>query len=197
MAEILEIISGEYDTNIIIGDPVEQKNFVINFHGNNSKVIIHNNTKFYNCKFDIYSESLIEIGNDTILRGSYLIHNGCKIIIKNKVRCNGEMNIRTAEKTKVEIGKECLISRCTIRSSDMHRIYLINTNERLNNAKDIKIEDHVWMGQDCFILKGVTVGKDSVIGANAVVTKNVPPNSVVAGNPAIIVRTGINWDGKL
>lgn len=48
------------------------------------------------------------------------------------------------------------------------------------------IEDGVWIGYNATILKGVTIGRDSVIQAGALVTKNVPPNSIVSGNPAII-----------
>lgn len=51
------------------------------------------------------------------------------------------------------------------------------------------IEDNVWIGSRVTILPGVTIGKGSVIGASAVVTKSVSPYSVVAGNPAKIVKT--------
>ena len=54
--------------------------------------------------------------------------------------------------------------------------------------KPVMIENKAWIGFGACILKGVTVGECSVVGANAVVTKNVPPFSVVAGNPARIVK---------
>jgi maltose O-acetyltransferase len=50
------------------------------------------------------------------------------------------------------------------------------------------IEDDVWIGARVIILKGVRVGRGAIIGAGAVVTKNVPPFSVVAGNPARVIR---------
>jgi acetyltransferase-like isoleucine patch superfamily enzyme len=56
-------------------------------------------------------------------------------------------------------------------------------------TRPVRIEDNCWIGQNAVILKGVIVGHDSVIGANTVVTRDVPPCSVVAGNPARIVRT--------
>jgi galactoside O-acetyltransferase len=55
-------------------------------------------------------------------------------------------------------------------------------------SKPIKIEDKVWIGFDVTILKGVTIGEGSVIGARSVVTKDVPAWSIVAGNPARIVK---------
>jgi acetyltransferase-like isoleucine patch superfamily enzyme len=52
----------------------------------------------------------------------------------------------------------------------------------------IKIERNVWIGASALILQGVTVGADSVVAAGAVVTRNVPPATLVAGNPAQVVR---------
>lgn len=52
----------------------------------------------------------------------------------------------------------------------------------------IVIEDNVWIGGGAIILAGVTIGKDSVVGAGAVVTRDVPPGVVVAGNPARVLR---------
>jgi len=54
--------------------------------------------------------------------------------------------------------------------------------------KEVILEDNVWVGANAIILKGVRIGKNSVIGAGSVVTKDVPSNVVVAGNPAKIVR---------
>ena len=57
-----------------------------------------------------------------------------------------------------------------------------------SESKPIIIEDNVWIGEYATVCKGVTVGKGSVIASHAVVTKNVPPYSVVAGNPAKVVK---------
>jgi acetyltransferase-like isoleucine patch superfamily enzyme len=52
----------------------------------------------------------------------------------------------------------------------------------------VKIADNVWIGMNALILKGVTVGENSVVAAGSVVTKSVPANTVVAGNPAAVVK---------
>ena len=56
-------------------------------------------------------------------------------------------------------------------------------------SKPIVIDDNVWIGRDSRILKGVTVGKGSIVALGAIVTRDVPPYSVVAGNPAKVVKT--------
>jgi maltose O-acetyltransferase len=55
-------------------------------------------------------------------------------------------------------------------------------------AKPIVIGDNVWLGGGAIVLAGVTIGADSVVGAGAVVTRDVPPGVVVVGNPARVLR---------
>lgn len=65
----------------------------------------------------------------------------------------------------------------------------IRQTEVLRLQNPIVIKDNVWIGINATILQGVTVGENAVIGAGAVVTKDVPPNAVVGGNPAKIIKT--------
>lgn len=55
-------------------------------------------------------------------------------------------------------------------------------------SKPVVIEDNVWIGEYAAILKGVTVGHGAIVASHAVVTKNVPPYAIVAGNPAVVVK---------
>lgn len=65
----------------------------------------------------------------------------------------------------------------------------INPETRINaTPKPVKIGKNVWIGADCTILPGVTIGDNSIIGAGSVVTKNVPNNVIVAGNPAKVIK---------
>lgn len=102
---------------------------------------------------------------------------------------NGFTQIICAE--KIEIGKNVAIARdVIIRDTDAHHI--LNSNHSI--SKPIKIGNHVWIGTRAIIMKGVTIGDNAIIAANAVVTKDVPANSIVAGVPAKVIRTNINWE---
>lgn len=56
--------------------------------------------------------------------------------------------------------------------------------DQLLNAKEVIIEDNVWIGESVSIMHGVTIGKGSIVSANSVVTKDIPENTIVVGNPA-------------
>ncbi|MDD2268973.1 MAG: DapH/DapD/GlmU-related protein [Eubacteriales bacterium] len=60
------------------------------------------------------------------------------------------------------------------------------SNFNIVNAKPIVIEDNVWITMNAIIMPGVTIGENSIVAAGSVVTKDVPPNSLVAGNPAVV-----------
>jgi len=104
----------------------------------------------------------------------------------------------------IEIGKHVLVSwNVGIADSDFHPIdaaqrridtlalapfYKDRPPRPVLKTAPVIIEDNVWIGMNAVILKGVTIGENSVVAAGAVVSKSVPPNVVVAGNPAVIVK---------
>jgi len=61
--------------------------------------------------------------------------------------------------------------------------------EPVGNTKPVILKDNVWIGDGAIICKGVTIGENSIIGAGSVVTKNVPANTIFAGNPARFVKS--------
>lgn len=91
----------------------------------------------------------------------------------------------------VTIGKNVLISGRVYISDHDHVYDDPSLPPRLCQAlksAPVTIEDGAWLGEGCVILKGVIVGERAVVGANAVVTKDVPPFTVVAGVPARVIR---------
>jgi len=89
----------------------------------------------------------------------------------------------------VTIGEDVAIAEeVMIRDSDNHEV-----SGRPHPSAPIVIEDHVWIGMRCTILKGVTIGSGSIIAAGSVVTRDVPPTSLAAGVPATVRRSGVDW----
>ena len=96
--------------------------------------------------------------------------------------------VRIMAAKKITIGDSCMIAHgAYISDADWHGIY--DRAEPVGNAKPVVFEDNVWIGDSAIICKGITIGKNSIVGAGAVVTKDVPPNSIFAGNPAKLVKT--------
>ena len=96
--------------------------------------------------------------------------------------------VRIMAAESILIGDACMIAHGVyISDADWHGIY--DRAEPVGNTKPVILEDNVWIGDSAIICKGVTIGKNSIIGAGSVVTKNVPPNSIFAGNPAKLVKT--------
>lgn len=94
---------------------------------------------------------------------------------------------------EVTIGRYCAISwNCTIIDNDMHEI--IDGQPESRQRRDfVRIGDHVWVGASAIVLKGVTIGANSVVAAGAIVTRDVQPGTLVAGVPAQLVRTIAGW----
>lgn len=114
-------------------------------------------------------DSSVEIGDGTRIHGS-CIH----------------------ARKRIKIGSRCLIAaNCNIVDSNGHESLLFNPEARISSVdepKEILIEDDVWIGMNSIILPGTTIGKGAIVAANSVVRMNVPPKSIVCGNPAVIVK---------
>ena len=90
---------------------------------------------------------------------------------------------------KVEIGRGCNIAwDVCIMDRDYHKF-----NSKTEDIKPVKIGDDVWIGCNSIILKGITIGNGAVIAAGSVVTKDVPPKTLVGGNPAKVLKEDIYW----
>lgn len=133
------------------------------------------------CSFSLGEKGTCVIGDHTLLNGALIM----------------------AEE-RIEIGSYCLFSwNVGIADSDFHplepaqrRVDALALSPFLKNrpprpvleTRPVIIRDNVWIGMNAVVLKGVTIGENSVVAAGAIVTKSVPPNVVVAGNPATIVK---------
>ena len=147
---------------------------------------------------------------DAVVIGDHVsLYAGCSFAVGPNGQCTiGDFTLLNGAlvmaEEKIEIGSHCLVSwNVGIADSDFHPLEpaqrLIDAQALAPYFKDrpprpklktapVIIGNNVWIGMNATILKGVTIGENSVVAAGSVVTKSVPPNTVVAGNPAQIVK---------
>ena len=145
----------------------------------------------------------IIIGNNVTINsnnsGYHLnMHSGCKLIadvpdavieIGDNTRVHGTC-IHAFK--HIKIGKNCLIAANTqIIDANGHMISFPDVQNRINTkdtGRPVIIEDDVWIGANCFVLGGVTIGSGSIISANSVVKNDIPKMCIAGGNPAIVIK---------
>jgi acetyltransferase-like isoleucine patch superfamily enzyme len=128
--------------------------------------------------FKIYAGTSIMVGRSAVLElGSGYINNFSRIFCFDRITI-GE---------RVAIAEDVII-----RDSDNHTI----ERPGYTSAAPIVIGDHVWIGMRAMILKGVTIGDDAVVAAGAIVTRDVPSGSLVAGVPARVIREEVRWSNS-
>jgi len=107
----------------------------------------------------------ISIGNNVVIMSGVRISSACEIVI----------------------GDDCLIAGfCYITDADWHDVY--DRASSPGRTAPVILERGVWLCDSALICKGVRIGENSIVGAGSVVRKNVPPNVIVTGNPAKIVK---------
>ncbi len=123
------------------------------------------------------------IGHDTKIR----CHEG-EVRIGDKTVLGQECTISAYQ--HVSIGEQCIIADRVMMIDFDHSVAEVERPIRLQGIykRDVRVGNNVWIGYGAQILRGVTVGDNAIIGASAVVTKDVPANAVVAGSPARVIR---------
>ncbi|OHD14696.1 MAG: hypothetical protein A2086_16810 [Spirochaetes bacterium GWD1_27_9] len=218
-------INGE-NNEIIIKKHTKILNFRINIEGNNNKIFIDENcflkTNDYvkieifgnanNVQIDknfkvnrhllIYilsTESNVHIGEESFLTSNcYLNGFSQTLTIGKKTTIEGSTFFLSEPFSRIEIGDDCMFSfNIDVRNGDSHSIIDLATNKRINYHKNVKIGNHVWIGYNSIILKGVEIEDGSIVAAGSVVTKSIPTNCVAGGNPAKIIKKNVTWNRDL
>lgn len=116
-----------------------------------------------------------------------------KISIGDNVSINSDCHIGATNEIIIEDG--VLIASKVFITDHYHgeitseAIKLSPSERKLYSKGAIRIEKNVWIGEGVVILPNVTIGENSIIGANSVITRSIPKNSIVGGNPAKIIKT--------
>jgi acetyltransferase-like isoleucine patch superfamily enzyme len=143
-----------------------------------------------------YLPSEIKLANNAqvVINSGFSIYTGLHVTVNENASLifgsgyiNNNVTIDCFE--KISFGNNVAISKgVTFRDSDNHSI---NGNKIV--SAPIIIDDNVWIGVNVTVLKGVRIGRGSVIAAGAVVTRSVPENTLVGGVPSRIIKKDITW----
>ncbi|WP_250284944.1 MULTISPECIES: DapH/DapD/GlmU-related protein [unclassified Frankia] len=126
----------------------------------------------------------------SVQRGTRIVVDSGLLQLGHGVNINGFAKILVRE--RVSIGAGCTISWNTqILDNDFHPITVDGVEQPM--SAPVVLEDRAWIGTGAIILKGVTVGEGAVVAAGAVVTRNVPTKTIVAGSPAKVVGQVGSW----
>ena len=168
-------INLEGDNNSIIIESGQISNLRISVSGNNHSVIIRAHRGISNTNIVIFdNKNNLYIDEDTGIGGARFVIGGRENYIK--------------------LGKSNMISdNVEFWATDSHSILEQHTKKRINIDKPITLMDHVWIGCNVSVLKGVIINQNSIIGMGSVVTTDVPENCVSVGNPNRTVKKNITW----
>jgi len=150
-------------------------------------------------QFHAVGNKFISIGNNVSIGERVCITAWNKseylpeIIIGNNVDIGDDCHITAINKIKIGnnvlFGKKITISDNSHGSCDNNEELKLHPSQRVVTSKgEVIINDNVWIGDKATILPNITIGKGAIVGANSVVTKNVPNHCIVAGNPAKIIK---------
>ncbi|WP_110655835.1 acyltransferase [Salinicola halimionae] len=195
-------VRGRGTTNIIKGRNNAQviKRASVRFLGVNNTLIIGAGVNMIDVRILFNgNDSVIEIGAKCKINGSLIVKSGSTISVGAGTKFNSqEARVHCGEPgTNIVIGKKCLLASVRFRTSDQHAIYDASTDSRINSARDIHVEDGVWIAENVYVYKGVTIGAGSVVGARSTVLKSLPGGCLCVGTPAQSVREGIYWKDKI
>lgn len=172
---------------------------IVSISGNNNSISIDPGlTRINNCTFLVSgSNCQIKIGAGCNLNNAlfYIQDDGGVIMLGEHVAIAGKTQLSVIEGRTISIGGRCLFSDdIDIRVGDSHSILSTKSGQRINPSKDVVIGNHVWIGHRTTILKGVTIGDNSVIATGAIVSqKSFPSNSIIGGIGGTVLKEDITW----
>lgn len=135
---------------------------------------------------EVLSDILGSVGEKVWIAKRFCFDNGKNIHIGNNFTAN--FNLTILDIKEVYIGDNVMIGPNTTITTVGHPLSPKDRRAHLAQGSEIRIGNDVWLGANVTILPGVTIGDNVVVGAGAVVTKDIPPNSLALGVPARVVK---------
>lgn len=184
-------------------DHARLKNTTVRFVGGTGNCLTLGRDVFLtSCTITIYgNKSAVMLGDGALCNHAefHLEDDGSEIIIGKQCKLTGSIHLAATEGRKIIIGDDCLFSNhITIRNGDSHSIIERETGKRINPAEDVQIDEHVWVGHNVTILKGAHIGRDSIVAAGAIVTRDFSAEQhvIIAGLPGKVISHGITWKNE-
>ncbi len=138
-------------------------------------------------RLDVFPYKRFEVGEYSIIEDFTLLANACGDVIMGKkvlIGCGSKIIGPITFGDNILLAQNVVLSGLNHDYEDPTRPIV----EQGFNVKEIVVEDGVWIGAGALVTAGVHIGRNSVVGAGSVVTRDVPPYSVVVGNPARVVK---------
>ena len=169
----------KFSKNALMGKKVfvGPKAKIINGSGNPEDIVIGDRVSFYGT-IETSSRGRVILGRNTTVRFATLIESANSITIGNEVIISNNVIISDNDSHPTD--------------PDVRRKMSMSDHEGplwswdFSKSTPITIEDNVWIGRKVMIMKGVTIGKGSIVASGTVLTKDIPPYSLCYGNPCII-----------
>lgn len=158
-------------------------------------------------RIDPGSQGLVKINKNAWISTDVEIQTNSQIFIGNGTTIQRRCTINGSTK----LGSGCILAPNVFISSGTHHFQVyphlpIRTQEKIISEgrspiksidRPVWIQDDCWLGTNTVVSPGITIGKGSIIGANSVVTRNIPPYSIAAGNPARLIKKRLEWQPPL
>ena len=146
-----------------------------------------------------YNRTIFKNSGEVVFKGKTKIGYGSVISNEGKIIIGENTNFTMVEficRDEIEIGNRCLFSwNVSLMDTDHHNIFLLGNDEVINKSRKIKIGNHVWIGADVRILKGVSIADNNIIGMGSIITQSIEKENVIVGNniETKILKENINW----
>lgn len=169
----------------------------IEIRGNHNVIRVHPTCKLVNVSFRLLGDNLrVELGERVKISrcGEFLLMGS-----DAEIRLGHHTTVESARfiahgGTTLEVGPDCMFAYdVEVRTSDEHSILDASSGERINPDGSVCIGEHVWFGARSVVLKGVSIGNDTVIATGSIVSRDLGAGVVAGGVPAKQMRDGVTW----
>jgi acetyltransferase-like isoleucine patch superfamily enzyme len=170
----------------------------IEIEGDRNLIHLHPTCKLVNTSFRLLGNNLsVDLGERVKISrwGEFLLMgNDASIRIDHHTTVESARFVAHGG-TELEVGPDCMFAYdVEVTTSDSHSILDAKSGERINPDRSVRIGEHVWLGARSVVLKGVSIGDQSIIATGSIVSKDVGSGVLAAGSPARQTKDGVTWD---